>query len=124
MSDLAGTSRGSRGPVVNTQTGASYAFVTTTTPITAADLQNLPSGTVIQGAEYPEQMPYTMNVLAINSSGTAIGSIPNEGDLTNPWNNPTLGYAVRSSDGQYSPFVPLIPYEQSLPVNVAVHGAR
>ena len=93
--------------LTNTQTGVSYGFATTTTPITDADLQNLPSGTVLQGVTYLQQMDYTMRVTAINGSGTAIGSIPTNGG-SNPWNNPILGYAVRSPDGQYSPFVPLI----------------
>ena len=53
-----------------------------------------------------------MSVGAINSSGTVIGSIPVDGsgnESNQPYLLTTIGYAVRSSNGQYSPFVPLLP---------------
>ena len=78
------------------------------TPFTPADQQNLPGGTTIEGASYPETVPYTMQVDSTNGAGTVIGSIPSDVSHAFPWKEPILGYAVRSPDGQYSPFVPLI----------------
>lgn len=95
--------------VTDTQTGLTYPFATTTTPITSADLQNLPGGTVLQGATYRQEIPYTMSPTAINGSGTVIGSIPAASGYSDPWVSQTLGYAVRQADGRYSPFVALLP---------------
>lgn len=45
------------GNVTNSQTGVSYPFLTTTTPITAADLQNLPEVTEGPTIDYPKPGP-------------------------------------------------------------------
>jgi len=95
--------------VYNNQSGVSYAFATTTTPFTQADSHNLPETTVHQGASNPQPITYPMNVTSFNSSGTVIGSLPSGQARSDPWESVTLGYSVRSPDGQYSPFVTLVP---------------
>jgi hypothetical protein len=93
--------------ILNTQTGQSWAFQTTTPAIPQNILTNLPEWTGQYGTTNPTTVTYPMTVVAYNSAGTAIGELPSGQSLALPWSTVVMGYAVRSPDGQWSSFVPL-----------------
>lgn len=99
--------------LVNTATGLSYSFVNTAGPLTSAESQNLPATYLpvnyqIQGSETFPLVRFGLSATAINNSGTVIGAFPTW-SASSPWTTSTQGYTVRSSNGNYSPFVTLVP---------------
>ncbi len=94
--------------ITDSDTGLSYAFVTTTTPIPSY-VSGAPSATIttsIEGQNGTQQIP--MQIQSINASGTIIGDLA-AGVWSAPWSAHSSGYAVKLPDGGYSAFVPLDP---------------
>ena len=94
--------------ITDSDTGVSYAFVTTTTPIPSY-VSGAPSATIttsIEGQNGTQQVP--MQIQGINASGTIIGDLA-AGVWSAPWSAHSSGYAVKLPDGSYSAFVPLDP---------------
>lgn len=89
------------------QSGVSYPFVVTTTPTSTVDTQNLPGVNGIQGAAFPRQEFFPMTVLATNSLGTVLGGVPDGSSRAEPYSSLVYGYAVPTTNGQYSGFIPL-----------------
>ncbi len=92
--------------ITDSDTGLSYAFVTTTTPIPSY-VSGAPSATIttsIEGQNGTQQVP--MQIQGINVSGTIIGDLA-AGVWSEPWSAHSSGYAVKLPDGSYSAFVPL-----------------
>jgi hypothetical protein len=90
--------------LVDTRTGLSYPFVTTTTPLSTIDLSKLPGGTTLQGATYPQPFPYTMNAISTNYTGTVLGDIPSGELRGDPWASVQYGFTVKQPDGTYPEF--------------------
>jgi hypothetical protein len=93
--------------VTNPQTGVSYPFVVTTTPTSTVDTQNLPGVNGLYGVESPQNVFFPMTVLATNSLGTVLGGVPDGSSRAEPYSYLTYGYAVPTTNGQYSGFIPL-----------------
>jgi hypothetical protein len=92
-----------------------FGFISTvrrSAEMTGAELANLPTFAAGVASPYGPMPPQTqtMQPFQINDSGTVIGTL-----VTSVYRDGTpdyteVGYAVRSADGQYSPFVPLAGY--------------
>ncbi|MDR3621465.1 MAG: hypothetical protein P4L85_19095 [Paludisphaera borealis] len=97
---------------VNTKTGVSYAFPQTVRQLEDGEWNNLPtySAHISQpltpiGDGTAHTKTVTMHPLLINNSGTVIGTLDTVVDRFGNTVSTNIGYAVRSSDGTYSPFV-------------------
>ncbi|WP_168189340.1 PEP-CTERM sorting domain-containing protein [Paludisphaera borealis] len=96
----------------NTKTGVSYAFPVTVRQLAGAEGNNLPtySAHISQpltpiGDGTAHTKTVTMHPLLINNSGTVIGTLDTVVDRFGNSVSTNIGYAVRSPDGTYSPFV-------------------
>ncbi|MDR3623185.1 MAG: PEP-CTERM sorting domain-containing protein [Paludisphaera borealis] len=96
----------------NTKTGVSYAFPVTVRQLAGAEWNNLPSYTA-DVSQPPRPIwdhseltkTVTMHPQLINDSGTVIGTLDTIVDRFGNSVSTNIGYAVRSPDGTYSPFV-------------------
>lgn len=94
----------------NGKTGISYEFTNRPTILTDSDRANLPTYDVhLTGwPDYHEYRTVTMQQTSANDSGTVVGNLVKSMYRSNNFPIYTeLGYTVKSSDGTYSPFVPL-----------------
>jgi len=94
---------------------ADFGFVNTTRPLTSEEMANLPTYSAYLAEPPPHYDPpyrtVTMQPIAINDSGTVIGRLATSVYRDGSAVFTEVGYAVRSPDGHYAPFVPLNGYE-------------
>ena len=92
---------------VNNQTGATTPFPITDGTLPESDYASRPGVTGILGATYPTTTFFPMTITDYNSAGTVIGGVPSGSSRALPYSALTMGYAVVSSQGQWSSFTPL-----------------
>ncbi len=106
--------------LLDTNTGASYAFTNTATTASipgsgsiwsskqayeqAMGKDSLPGAYGYQGAEYPQYVYFSMTALSSNSQGTLIGGLPDGASRAMPYLEQDLGYTQKQPDGTYGPF--------------------